>query len=846
MAARPVVLDGVRQQVEHDLREARRVAVHAAQRGQRRVEAHLHLRGLGAPGEVADRLHRELPRVDGLDVQPHAAGLHAGEVEQVADHRQQVRAGVANVADLQQVRGVQRAPRVHLQHRREAQDRVERRAQLVAHVGDELGLGAVGVLGRDARRHGRLGHAALGDVVQHPAAVDLVVAHHHHAGGLGLERRAVGALHGDDAGGVAVDAATRDQLVEARVGGRDEPRATQALDGGLVAAEHRARGRVGGEHVAAHRGLQHRVEVGLVQQAEAPLAAAHRAFGVAVGADVHERHHRAHQLAPEVELRAQAAQQPQHVAVHALHADGHLVHRLARTHHLDQRIVGQRDLGAVLVDQRPVADVQRPVGRLELVEAKDGARLGVGAFHATVGPVHHHAGHHVLHQRAQLAGADAALARPRALARRHHAKDDRPQRREHQRDAERRLHAAPPVGVELRLGHGHEQRHREVVEPHVRAHRDHAAQPAVALHVALGGELVGQQVDAQRVELRLAVHLLGAELARHGVAADQVAVVAHQADGRVRRDGRRAPELLDEVDRHRHRDHRRQLARGIAHRVAHREHPAAVVGRHQRPAQAHVAARAELVQEGLERRVGRHRRKALGRRAVERRRRDDLAVRPHQRDRHGVGVQRGVALEQAARDDQVVEPAVFLEIERQLAQLRLRLDEEAVERLLAEDQRRVELVGLVRAHLLPGRRAVQHGQQHQQRGHEAAEQGQVVALAPGVAVGRALGGRHGRVAFSGFGAAGRRNGARARRSDGRRRLFFGAADTGLKPWPCGEFGTHAVTFVPASSVTNSRRRTWFPVLTAKLHLVRIHIRHNQLEQWTASGRMVCCTAAARP
>ena len=54
------------------------------------------------------------------------------------------------------------------QHFRKADDGVERRAQLVAHGGEEPALGGIGALGFRARVLERLFlHLALGDVAQH-------------------------------------------------------------------------------------------------------------------------------------------------------------------------------------------------------------------------------------------------------------------------------------------------------------------------------------------------------------------------------------------------------------------------------------------------------------------------------------------------------------------------------------------------------------------------------------------------------------------------------------------------------------------------------------------------------
>ncbi len=81
-------------------------------------------------------------------MQRHAAGLDARHVEDVVDDAEQVgAAGVDVLAVFQVFRRAQFAEHARLHDFREADDGVERRAQLVADIGQELGLGAVGLLG---------------------------------------------------------------------------------------------------------------------------------------------------------------------------------------------------------------------------------------------------------------------------------------------------------------------------------------------------------------------------------------------------------------------------------------------------------------------------------------------------------------------------------------------------------------------------------------------------------------------------------------------------------------------------------------------------------------------------
>ena len=95
--------------------------------------------------------HRGLD--DGADIEPilaelDLAGLDPGDIEDIVDKPQEVRAAVVNVANIFAVFGVaEGAVNLLLHDFGESDDGVERRAQLVAHGGQELGLGAIGEFG---------------------------------------------------------------------------------------------------------------------------------------------------------------------------------------------------------------------------------------------------------------------------------------------------------------------------------------------------------------------------------------------------------------------------------------------------------------------------------------------------------------------------------------------------------------------------------------------------------------------------------------------------------------------------------------------------------------------------
>ena len=83
-----------------------------------------------------DRLqrHRELARLDD------------GQIEDLVDQLQQIPAGVQDLADALFLRR-RRRRRIGLHQLGEAEDGVERRAELVAHAGEEVGLGQIRFLG---------------------------------------------------------------------------------------------------------------------------------------------------------------------------------------------------------------------------------------------------------------------------------------------------------------------------------------------------------------------------------------------------------------------------------------------------------------------------------------------------------------------------------------------------------------------------------------------------------------------------------------------------------------------------------------------------------------------------
>ena len=159
----PVVLDGVGQQVEQHLAQPRAVAQHLqVQRAQ--LEAHPLLR-LQRPQQRQRALHQR-PQRYRLQRDGDLAAFNAGQIQHVVDEAQQVLAGRADVVQPALARQRRRvvAGLVGDQQLRKTQHGVQRRAQLVAHARQELGLGRT-LAQRDLTflAHG-LGGAAVGDV----------------------------------------------------------------------------------------------------------------------------------------------------------------------------------------------------------------------------------------------------------------------------------------------------------------------------------------------------------------------------------------------------------------------------------------------------------------------------------------------------------------------------------------------------------------------------------------------------------------------------------------------------------------------------------------------------------
>ena len=137
-------LDGVVDEVRQDLAEAERVAQQML--GNLRRDVGEELQALVVRllrGERRDRAdHFVEPEVRRLDLQ--LARLDLREIEDVIDDAEQRRAGVVDLAHVVALLGIERRLQREV---READDGVHRRANLVAHVREEIRLRLGGVLG---------------------------------------------------------------------------------------------------------------------------------------------------------------------------------------------------------------------------------------------------------------------------------------------------------------------------------------------------------------------------------------------------------------------------------------------------------------------------------------------------------------------------------------------------------------------------------------------------------------------------------------------------------------------------------------------------------------------------
>ena len=141
-------LDGVADEIGQHLLQAQRIALQRAQGLHRPVDAQGQPFGLGLGGEEALKLGQQGRQVQGLDLDGQFAGLDARQVQNVVDDPQQALPGHLDAVEHLALVGAEGLAADHL---RQAQDGVERGADLVAHVGQERALGPAGLLRQPLR-----------------------------------------------------------------------------------------------------------------------------------------------------------------------------------------------------------------------------------------------------------------------------------------------------------------------------------------------------------------------------------------------------------------------------------------------------------------------------------------------------------------------------------------------------------------------------------------------------------------------------------------------------------------------------------------------------------------------
>ena len=158
-------LDGIGQEIHQHLTDAALV-----RKQERNVLRHVHAdREFVLDRQIlhqGDRVPDDLGDVAHVLAQLIGPGFDLGHVENVVDQLQQVLAAAVDVAGVVAIAGfVDRAEQLVLDDLGEADDGVERRPQLVAHVGEKHRLGAVGVFRLQLGGDQVLLHAlAFGDV----------------------------------------------------------------------------------------------------------------------------------------------------------------------------------------------------------------------------------------------------------------------------------------------------------------------------------------------------------------------------------------------------------------------------------------------------------------------------------------------------------------------------------------------------------------------------------------------------------------------------------------------------------------------------------------------------------
>src|SRR5438094_7837782 len=142
-AARRCVLDGVANQIHEDLPAVSRMRAHAWQRGadgDGQIQSALIDQRL----QLTHDVEHERPQYDGFSVNFESSRRDLGDVEDLIDEMSQMSGRCRNALDGRCLTRRQVTVNAVSQEIDEADDRVERRAQLVRDVGEKLALHPVG------------------------------------------------------------------------------------------------------------------------------------------------------------------------------------------------------------------------------------------------------------------------------------------------------------------------------------------------------------------------------------------------------------------------------------------------------------------------------------------------------------------------------------------------------------------------------------------------------------------------------------------------------------------------------------------------------------------------------
>lgn len=351
-------LDRVGQHVAHRLLDAQRIQACRHRGGQLGADHELALGDQRR--ELAQHRADRLAQVLVAQVQRADGALELGGVQQVVDQRQHALPGSMDVRE-HRMQPLLRAAAHHAELG-EAEDGLQRRAQLVADVGEEFGLGARGLFRRVARlARQALGGGPFGDVDGAArVAEQLTIAAQRHRRDLVAARRAfaVADRRLDAAHAVLAIEQAGDRLAVGRLGEVGEPPSHRLVGAAAMQRgparvhEGQRSGRVGAEDHLLHALEQHaHVALAVGELFVRAFQRLHR-----LGARLQAAPHRRGRQRDQGQRQRADQQQPAQTGVPARE---HLLHRLLDAH-----------------DQRPAR--RRPIGDDDL--ARQGARADVGAM----------------------------------------------------------------------------------------------------------------------------------------------------------------------------------------------------------------------------------------------------------------------------------------------------------------------------------------------------------------------------------------------------------------------------------------------------------------------------------